>query len=47
MRNIFISQKRRVALDRRHTAVSGDESHIQAPSQIDPRLPERNHSRPG
>jgi RNA polymerase sigma-70 factor (ECF subfamily) len=35
MRNIFISQKRRVALDRRHTAASDDAAHIQAPSQID------------
>ena len=35
MRNIFISQRRRVALDRRHAAASDDTAHVQAPSQID------------
>ena len=35
MRNIFISQRRRVALDRRHTATSDGTAHVQAPSQID------------
>jgi RNA polymerase sigma-70 factor (ECF subfamily) len=35
MRNIFISQRRRVALDRRHTAITDDAAHVQAPSQID------------
>jgi RNA polymerase sigma-70 factor (ECF subfamily) len=35
MRNIFISQRRRVALDRRYTAAPNDNAHVQAPSQID------------
>jgi len=35
MRNIFISQRRRVALDRRYTATLTDENlHVQRPSQI-------------
>jgi RNA polymerase sigma-70 factor (ECF subfamily) len=35
MRNIFISQRRRVALDRRHAAASDGATHVQPASQID------------
>jgi RNA polymerase sigma-70 factor (ECF subfamily) len=35
MRNLFVSQKRRAALDRRYVASAADGIHVQAPSQID------------
>jgi RNA polymerase sigma-70 factor (ECF subfamily) len=35
MRNIFISQRRRVALDRRHAATPNEAAHVQPASQID------------
>jgi len=35
MRNIFVSQRRRVALDRRYATAADDAAHVQAASQID------------
>jgi RNA polymerase sigma-70 factor (ECF subfamily) len=35
MRNLFVSQKRRAALDQRYIAAADDGIHVQAPSQID------------
>ncbi len=35
MRNLFVSQKRRAALDARYVASSNDSFHVQAPCQID------------
>ena len=35
MRNLFVSQKRRAALDQRYVASADQSIHVQAPSQID------------
>ena len=35
MRNLFVSQKRRAALDQRYVASADQSMHVQAPSQID------------
>ena len=35
MRNLFVSQKRRSALDQRYVASADQSIHVQAPSQID------------
>ena len=35
MRNLFVSQKRRAALDQRYVASADDSVHVQAPCQID------------
>jgi RNA polymerase sigma-70 factor (ECF subfamily) len=35
MRNLFVSQKRRAALDQRYVAQADDSIHVQAASQID------------
>jgi RNA polymerase sigma-70 factor (ECF subfamily) len=35
MRNLFVSQKRRAALDQRYVASADESIHVQAPSQID------------
>ncbi len=35
MRNVFVSQKRRAALDQRYVASADDAIHVQAPCQID------------